>query len=434
MGDSSLSIGGPLPLAGRPAPLGMPPPPPPPAGMLTPVKKASPMPRCASPFSMAELGGALKGLSPMASRRVSVVAQKAKKEMEAAQVERRERQAGAEAVQQWKRELVDNAEPLASEGGAEVEKGVKVLLMVSKDSPDKLHIADTSRLSFPTNGERLGGGAAAQVTAAKLDGIKVAVKNFPPKPKVETFEKIKAEFTAPLHLHKDQKGINVPLAILFNDNQVQIVYPLLYTTPTLSAFMWPAGGSRSSQTPLWQRAAMFGHVLRSVVQMHDSGYVHLDMKPDNVGITWSDGELQAVLIDWDTARRCCGVLVPAGTGGTAGYSSSDRLEGPFAGPPADYFSVACMGVECLTGTRVAGKDRAFVLNELNKWESSGDDFAQKGDLCSCLRDGLSKNPKERPSCSELESCFETYLKKADLREVATVVEGTTRSGGRFRAG
>ena len=87
---------------------------------------------------------------------------------------------------------------------------------------------------------------------------------------------------------------------------------------------------------------------------HRNGYVHRDVKPEN--ILFADGH--AVLSDFGIARACCGpVPAPPVSSltevgfvvGTPEYMSPEQASGEDVDSPADVYSLACVVYEMLTG-------------------------------------------------------------------------------------
>jgi serine/threonine-protein kinase len=88
-----------------------------------------------------------------------------------------------------------------------------------------------------------------------------------------------------------------------------------------------------------------------VAHMHEKGWVHRDIKPDNFLV---DAENQVKLIDFNLSRKPAGALGKLFGGkspvqGTHSYMAPEQIRGQNVGPQADIYSFGCMIHECLTG-------------------------------------------------------------------------------------
>ncbi|MFJ4908214.1 serine/threonine protein kinase [Streptomyces sp. NPDC093249] len=89
-------------------------------------------------------------------------------------------------------------------------------------------------------------------------------------------------------------------------------------------------------------ASVIGQLCEILHEVHESGFVHCDLKPENV-IVEPDGRLR--LIDMGLSVRA---EVPTDSGhGSTGYASAPQLEGSERGltPHADIFGLGCMLLE-----------------------------------------------------------------------------------------
>jgi serine/threonine protein kinase len=96
------------------------------------------------------------------------------------------------------------------------------------------------------------------------------------------------------------------------------------------------------------------HVGSALNHAHGRGYVHLDVKPDNIIVTPGG---RPVLFDFGTARRIAAPR-PAGVKGTDGYISPEECSLGHPGPAADVFSLGVMLYEMLAGERPYPKGSA----------------------------------------------------------------------------
>ena len=96
-------------------------------------------------------------------------------------------------------------------------------------------------------------------------------------------------------------------------------------------------------------------IARALRAMHAAGWVHGDVKPENVRL---DEDGRAVLVDLGFARRAGAGDAPIGT---PGYVAPERISGGPAVATADLFALGCLLFEACTG-EAAAKDEATLEN------------------------------------------------------------------------
>ncbi len=134
--------------------------------------------------------------------------------------------------------------------------------------------------------------------------------------------------------------------------------------------------------------ALLGRQLVSVLgYLHRHGWVHLDVKPENVVVQ----EGRAVLIDLGLASRP-GRLVRGM--GTDGYAAPEQDAGGTVSAATDAWGLGATLAECLTGT---APGRAPDLSRVPA--------AIRPLVAACLR----QDPGDRPSLDELRDRLETLL-------------------------
>ena len=95
------------------------------------------------------------------------------------------------------------------------------------------------------------------------------------------------------------------------------------------------------------------HVVQAISRAHEEGFVHRDLKPDNVFLVEGGDELVAKVLDFGTAKALLGPdLALTKTGammGTPAYASPEQIAGGEVDTRADLWSLGVMTFECLTG-------------------------------------------------------------------------------------
>jgi len=101
------------------------------------------------------------------------------------------------------------------------------------------------------------------------------------------------------------------------------------------------------------------HVARAVSKAHEAGFVHRDLKPDNVFIVVNDDEELVKVLDFGIAKAMGGSFGEQATKtrtgalmGTPYYMSPEQAQGDRSVDyRSDLWSMAIIAFECLTGTR-----------------------------------------------------------------------------------
>ena len=126
---------------------------------------------------------------------------------------------------------------------------------------------------------------------------------------------------------------------------------LFYVTPYLEGESLRAWLAREQRLPLDVAVGLATEVADALDYAHRQGVVHRDIKPENILI--SDGH--AIVADFGIATAVGGDARLTATGvaiGSRGYMSPEQATGSGIDGRSDIFSLACVFVECVTGTPI----------------------------------------------------------------------------------
>ena len=130
---------------------------------------------------------------------------------------------------------------------------------------------------------------------------------------------------------------------------------LFYVTPYLEGESLRAWLARDRRLPLDVAIGLTTEVADALDYAHRQGVVHRDIKPENILI--SDGH--AIVADYGIATAVGGDTRLTATGvaiGSRGYMSPEQATGSDIDGRSDIFSLACVFVECVTGTSITFAD------------------------------------------------------------------------------
>jgi len=161
---------------------------------------------------------------------------------------------------------------------------------------------------------------------------------------------------------------------------------------------------RSGALPLEQVLPLAAHVAGALQYMHNTGYVHLDVKPDNIVMG-----LPPRLIDLSIARTVERAGRSRGPLGTAAYQAPEQCGDPSApgpiGPASDAWGLGATLFHAVSGEKpfpsgdreASGVERYTQLAE----EPGGLPESVPRPISDLIFDLLDPDPAERPSCGEV---------------------------------
>ncbi len=189
----------------------------------------------------------------------------------------------------------------------------------------------------------------------------------------------------------------------------------------LAAMIGRHGRGRPSQV-----AAVLQQVGRAMGVAHRAGFVHRDLKPQNIMVLDDTGPLAVKVLDFGIARLTARGSTLTGTGvvvGTPAYMSPEQIQGRPLDHRSDIYSLAVVGYEALTGTRLVASGELIeimlaVLSTTPPLLSSLVEGASPA-LDAALASALSKDPQGRPS--DIEAWTESLL--PEIEKLPSVVPG-----------
>jgi serine/threonine protein kinase len=108
----------------------------------------------------------------------------------------------------------------------------------------------------------------------------------------------------------------------------------------------PLRVTTTSQVDERKLRAYLDQLVEGVRALHESGYLHLDIKPSNVRVT---PEGRVAILDFGIAQPLGDVRAQREIIGTLRYMAPERFEPGGAVPASDWYSVGCLLFECLVG-------------------------------------------------------------------------------------
>jgi len=118
--------------------------------------------------------------------------------------------------------------------------------------------------------------------------------------------------------------------------------------------------------------AILRQCAEGLAHVHESGFVHLDIKPENFLVARLENGLRVKLTDFDLSRESA----PKKTrqqSGTAAYLAPEQVRKGVVGTPADVFAFGIMAYELVTGRMpFQGKHERQL-----RWRQTSDHFVPK---------------------------------------------------------
>ena len=180
--------------------------------------------------------------------------------------------------------------------------------------------------------------------------------------------------------------------------------------PTLRSLI-----KRSGPLPLEQIVPLALHVAAAIQYMAHEGWVHLDVKPDNIVMG-----VPPRLIDLSVARSVERAARTTGTVGTDAYMAPEQCDPsswPGAiGPPADVFGLSATLFHAIAGNAPFPREKgaresgnlALRFPQLHEWPVDLP-ASTPPPLAEAIFAGLARDPADRPTAAELAGAMEPLL-------------------------
>jgi len=114
-----------------------------------------------------------------------------------------------------------------------------------------------------------------------------------------------------------------------------------------------------------ERLIIFFHTLEAVKWVHEHGYIHLDLKPDNIRVIRNDISL---LMDFGLAAQCpVGTVIKGKAVGTPGYVAPEVLQGDLSAA-ADVYSMGKVARSLFYPDRFRSDINTFTVAEADAYK------------------------------------------------------------------
>jgi len=182
--------------------------------------------------------------------------------------------------------------------------------------------------------------------------------------------------------------------------------------------------NQDQRLPLVRACKLGRDVARGLVELHEHGVLHLDLKPANVMVAQGDAGDEVKLVDFGIAADLNEVGAEEGVEqdesvmGTRGYMAPEQVQGAAANPSFDVYALGVVLFEALTGNTVPpGGWSAETLPRLEKLRRG-----VPGALAELVRACMDFDPGRRPASAAVV-----------MTELVRVIAGL-ESGGRENRG
>ncbi|MDQ3336150.1 MAG: serine/threonine protein kinase [Myxococcota bacterium] len=170
---------------------------------------------------------------------------------------------------------------------------------------------------------------------------------------------------------------------------------------------------------------LLSHLADVLATAHAHGIIHRDLKPDNI-LYADDRAYPLRVIDWGVARhgRMGRLTLEGTTFGTPSYMSPEQIRGEGIASACDIYSLGVIAYEALVGHRPFADDTLAMIVSSTLHDTELPLAPQcptaPPSLCELIHRMLRKDPKTRPTASEITVCVRAVA--AEIAESATEFE------------
>lgn len=163
-------------------------------------------------------------------------------------------------------------------------------------------------------------------------------------------------------------------------------------------------------------------VAEGLAAAHAQGIIHRDVKPENILLDTSDGNLRARLADFGIARLVDGPRRTRATRiiGTPDYLAPEVIEGCQPGPPVDLYSLGTVLFELLAGWTPFGGGHPGAVLRRHVTEKIPALPGVPGPLAALVASCLSKGPGARLTAAELADRLRDLIPQLDSLPVLNI--------------
>ena len=166
---------------------------------------------------------------------------------------------------------------------------------------------------------------------------------------------------------------------------------------------------KRSALPIGEVLTVIDEIASALVAAHGKGFIHRDLKPDNVFLLEREGRSECRLLDFGLAKLMPNAMqiraYRTATGaqlGTPDYMSPEQLKCSGIDERSDIFALGVLAFEILTGGRPRrGGDGAFELGGMTVSEAVCDRARAPAELADLVEAMLAYDPDRRPSLAAI---------------------------------
>jgi serine/threonine-protein kinase len=176
-----------------------------------------------------------------------------------------------------------------------------------------------------------------------------------------------------------------------------------------------------------QTLSVLAQVASALTVVHAAGFVHGDIKPENILVHERDGQPHAQLIDFGLARMVNGPQLTDMSKqlvGTPAYAAPELVAGGSTGSASDVYALGVVLYELLAGWRPFRGDVGELLRAHLEAEPPRPPHLTDP-IWELLRHCLAKNPSERPTADALAARLTELERSTEMVRPTLAPDGST---------